>query len=138
MLVNYYFSGFLQSKDNFAQAVTGRIPLKFLIFVFHFSDTTLGRCYAKVEGSRCSEPLMRFLTLSQCCCGMENGGQRGWDDPCTPCPLKGTGTLNCVAEFLHSEEVAVEDIKLQNRENVLYKPYFRYMHCVYFLENQFY
>lgn len=104
--------------------------MKFLIFVFHLSDTTLGRCYAKVEGSRCSEPLMRFLTLSQCCCGMENGGQRGWDDPCTPCPLKGTGTLNCAAEFLHSEEVAVEDIKLQNRENVLYKPYFRYMYCV--------
>lgn len=130
MLVNYHFSGFLQSKDNFAQAVTEEIPLKFLIFVFHLSDTTLGRCYAKVEGSRCSEPLMRFLTLSQCCCGMENGGQRGWDDPCTPCPLKGTGTLNCVAEFLHSKEVAVEDIKLQNRENVLYKPYFRYMYCV--------
>ena len=37
---------------------------------------------------------MRFLTLSQCCCGMENGGQRGWDDPCTPCPLKGTGRID--------------------------------------------
>ena len=37
---------------------------------------------------------MRFLTLSQCCCGMENGGQRGWDDPCTPCPLKGTGGID--------------------------------------------
>ncbi|KAJ7384612.1 Fibrillin-1 [Desmophyllum pertusum] len=60
-------------------------------------DTTLGRCYAKVEGgNRCSEPLMRFLTLSQCCCGMENGGQRGWDDPCTPCPLKGTEKYNQV------------------------------------------
>ena len=102
MLVNYYFSGFLQSKDNFAQAVTEGI----LIFVFHLSDTTLGRCYAKVEGSRCSEPLMRFLTLSQCCCGMENGGQRGWDDPCTPCPVKGTGRLNCAVESFHSEEVA--------------------------------
>ena len=36
---------------------------------------------------------MRFLTISQCCCGMENGGQRGWDDPCTPCPTKGSGKL---------------------------------------------
>ena len=49
---------------------------------------------------------MRFLTLSQCCCGMENGGQRGWDDPCTPCPVKGTGRLNCAVESFHSGEVA--------------------------------
>ena len=37
---------------------------------------------------------MRFLTISQCCCGMENGGLRGWDDPCTPCPTKGSGRLD--------------------------------------------
>lgn len=65
-----------------------------LEFIFLCADTTLARCYAKVEGNRCSEPLMRFLTLSQCCCGMEKGGQRGWDDPCTPCPTKGSGRLN--------------------------------------------
>ena len=37
---------------------------------------------------------------------MENGGQRGWDEPCTPCPVKGTGKLNCAVESLHSEEEA--------------------------------
>lgn len=51
-------------------------------------DTTLGRCYAKVQNNRCSEPLKRFLTISQCCCGMEDSGQRGWDDPCKPCPTE--------------------------------------------------
>ncbi|XP_048583421.1 fibrillin-1 isoform X2 [Nematostella vectensis] len=57
----------------------------------HCVDVRRSQCFAMFVNGRCTEPLMKLLTISQCCCGMENGGRRGWDGAaCRPCPLKGT------------------------------------------------
>ena len=54
-------------------------------------DTIKGACFAKFDGRMCAMPLMKKLTRTQCCCGMEPMGQRGWGQPCQGCPLEGSG-----------------------------------------------
>eukprot|EP00795_Rhopilema_esculentum_P005941 gene5941-11289_t len=53
-------------------------------------DTIKGACFAKFDGRMCAMPLMKKLTRTQCCCGMEPMGQRGWGQPCQGCPLEGS------------------------------------------------
>ena len=58
---------------------------------FIFPDTVKGSCFAKFDGRMCAMPLMKQLTRTECCCGMEPMGQRGWGSPCQGCPLEGSG-----------------------------------------------
>jgi len=53
-------------------------------------DTVKGSCFAKFDGRMCAMPLMNKLTRTECCCGMEPMGQRGWGQPCQGCPLEGS------------------------------------------------
>ena len=55
------------------------------------TDTIKGSCFAKFDGRMCAMPLMKKLTRTECCCGMEPMGQRGWGQPCQGCPLEGSG-----------------------------------------------
>ena len=44
-------------------------------------------------------PLMKKLTRTECCCGMEPMGRRGWGQPCQPCPLEGSGMIKIITKL---------------------------------------